>query len=79
MSGAPIAGWEMTVFAAIAVALLVMGTFRLDEVLVRRKRAKDGQQLAAGRYFQQPGARLMDPHGRGSAKAPATRRVSARE
>ena len=73
MNGTPISGLEMTVFAAIAVALLVMGTFRSwMKCWSEGNGRRIGQQLAAGRYFQQPGARLMDPHGRGSTKGPAT-------
>lgn len=73
MDGIPMSGWEMAVYAAIAVVLLVMGTFRLDEALVRKKPTKDGPRLVAGRQFQHPGTRLMDPHGRGSTKGPAPR------
>lgn len=70
MQGSTFSGWQMIVFAAIAVVLLVAGTFRLDEVLARKKKRKTGPQLVPGRRFQQPGARIVDPHGQGSARPP---------
>jgi len=63
--------WAIVIYAAAAVVLLVVGTFRLDEVLARRKRSRV-PHLVAGRHFQHPNARLTDPHGGGSASGPAS-------
>lgn len=71
MHGSLESGWELAVYAAIAVVLLLLGTFRLEGILARKKRKK-GPQLVVGRRLQHPGKRLMDPHGRGTSKTPAS-------
>lgn len=70
-------GWTIAVFAAVAVMLLVVGVFRLDEVLARKKRRRKGPQLVTGRRLQQPGGRLADPHGGGRMRPPVSIRQGA--
>jgi hypothetical protein len=71
-------GWAMAIYAAVVALLLVIGVFRLDGVLARRKKGR-GRQMPARRRFQDPDSRLMDPHGNGSSRGPAHARRRPRQ
>jgi hypothetical protein len=73
----PSSGTAIAVYAAAVVVLLVVWTFRLDELLVRRRKPK-GPQVPEGQHFHTPNSRLMDPHSGGSATGPAKPRPRPR-
>lgn len=73
----PSSGEAIAIYAAVVVVLLVVWTFRLDELLVRRKK-EQGPEVGKGQHFQSSTSRLMDPHGGGSARGPAKPRPRPR-
>lgn len=70
-------GWQMAVYVGVVLVLLLLGRFKLDELLVKRKQKK-GPQLVKRRSLQHPDGRLTDPHGHQASSAPTMERRARR-
>ncbi len=57
----------MIIFAVIAIGLLVVGIFRLDQLFMKKPRASAGSRRST-RRFNNPERGLTDPDGRPSRK-----------
>lgn len=71
-------GWVIAMYTAIAVALLLLGTFHLEKVLANRKR-KMGPQLVKSRRTQASAGRRMDAQGRGTSRGRVSMGRSTRQ
>ena len=63
-------GWQMAAYAAMVVAVLVLGSLRLNAVLARRKRNR-GPQLVIRPRPERPEGRLMNAQSRDISNAPS--------
>ncbi len=68
--------WPIIGFAVVAVVLLAVGVFRLDEVITRRKKPAESGERVSNRRFHHADNVLTDPDGRPSTKIRARRGIN---